>query len=103
MQQKQPIQILVIQIHSTDYDGECESDEIEDLFGDNLDLDDDGDGFYEMDEIYNQTDSKDWNESPSGDNDGDGFSDALKRQEVLVNSDWDSDDDGFTDGWKTPT
>ena len=78
------------------------NDEVEDLYGDNKDLDDDGDGFYDIDEIYNGTDSKDWNESPSGDNDGDGFSDAFETSRGSSNSDWDSDNDGFSDGWKTP-
>jgi len=84
--------------------GEYErNDEVEDLFGDNVDRDDDGDGFYDIDEIYNSKNSKDWNVMPSGDSDGDGFSNAFETSRGTSNSDWDSDDDGFTDGWKTPS
>ena len=84
-------------------DGEYErNDEVEDLFGDNVDYDDDGDGFYDIDEIYNSKDSKDWNDKPSGDNDGDGFSNAFETSRDTSISDWDTDDDGFTDGWRTP-
>ena len=83
--------------------GEYErNDEVEDLFGDNEDYDDDGDGFYDIDEIYNSKDTKDWNNYPSGDTDGDGFSDAFETSRSTSVNDWDTDDDGFTDGWKTP-
>ena len=84
--------------------GEYErNDEVEDLFGDNVDYDDDGDGFYDIDEIYNSKNSKDWNDKPSGDTDGDGFSNAFEISRNTAVNDWDTDNDGFTDGWKTPS
>jgi len=74
----------------------------EDLVGDNTDEDDDGDLFLDIDEQYNQTDTKDWSISPSGDTDQDGFSNSYEASLGTSATDWDSDDDGFSDGWQYP-
>ena len=74
-----------------------------DFIPDELDEDDDGDLFLDVDEIANGTDPKDRNDFPGAqytDADGDGLSNGYEIEQGSDPYDWDTDGDGVSDGWK---
>jgi hypothetical protein len=68
-----------------------------DGIGDNKDLDDDNDGYSDIDEILQGTDPKNPNESPL-DSDNDGVSDFLEELRGTDPNNPDTDGDGIIDG-----
>ncbi len=69
------------------------------------DLDDDNDGWLDVDEIAVKTDPLNESSKPggSGDSDRDGLSDAYEASIGTDPNDWDSDDDGVSDGTRFPS
>ena len=79
---------MTSQTNDTDGDG----------YPNNIDPDDDNDGWFDVDELYNSTNPLLSSSSPSGDNDRDGLSNAYETSIGSNPNDWDSDDDGISDG-----
>jgi hypothetical protein len=72
---------------------------------DSVDVDIDGDGWLNIDEIVNGTDPNDSNSQPSLDSDGDGLSDDYENHSstpATSSTNWDTDGDGVSDGYKYP-
>ena len=77
----------------------------EDLYPDEVDRDDDGDRFFDIDENFTGSDSKDARIKPGAgfkDDDNDGLSNNYEINNDSDPNDWDSDDDGISDGPKSP-
>ena len=64
------------------------------------DFDDDNDGYLDIDEIFNNTNTKDSNDQPLADSDNDGFSDAFENSRGSNPNLRDTDGDGVSDGYK---
>ena len=78
----------------------------EDLLGDEIDRDDDGDTFMDLDEDLVGSDSKDSRIRPGAgnkDSDNDGLADNYEIRNDTDPNDWDSDNDGISDGYKSPS
>jgi gliding motility-associated-like protein len=69
-----------------------------DGIGNNADHDDDGDGFSDLDEAFNQTDPLDASKKPSEDQDQDFLSDAYEAKIGTSTSKADTDGDTYKDG-----
>lgn len=63
------------------------------------DFDDDDDGYLDIDEIFNNTNTKDSNDRPVADSDNDGFSDAFETSRGSNPNLRDTDGDGVSDGY----
>jgi hypothetical protein len=77
----------------------------EDLYPDEVDRDDDGDSFFDIDEDFIGSDSKDPRIKPGAgfkDDDNDGLSNNYEINNDSDPNDWDSDDDGISDGHRMP-
>ncbi|MDB4612063.1 gliding motility-associated C-terminal domain-containing protein [Flavobacteriaceae bacterium] len=77
----------------------------EDLYPDEVDRDDDGDSFFDIDENLTGSDSKDARIKPGAgfeDDDNDGLTNNYEINNDSDPNDWDSDDDGISDGHRMP-
>ena len=69
-----------------------------DGIGNNRDLDDDGDGYSDLDEIENETDALDASSKPANDQDQDFLSDLYEEKLGTSSINQDSDGDSYLDG-----